>query len=51
LILAGGDSAKTSVLAGLSIIGRDKYGVYSVGGKMPNARDSQNKNNSHKKSM
>ncbi|SBS89427.1 DNA topoisomerase II [Plasmodium malariae] len=40
LILTEGDSAKTSCLAGLSIVGRDKYGVFPLKGKLLNVRDA-----------
>lgn len=39
LILTEGDSAKTSCLAGLSIVGRDRYGVFPLRGKLLNVRD------------
>uniref|UniRef100_A0A8C9GX84 DNA topoisomerase 2 n=1 Tax=Piliocolobus tephrosceles TaxID=591936 RepID=A0A8C9GX84_9PRIM len=40
LILTEGDSAKTSCLAGLSIVGRDRYGVFPLKGKLLNVRDA-----------
>eukprot|EP01053_Blabericola_migrator_P012266 Blabericola_migrator_1__12265@NODE_765_length_6607_cov_284_868043_g545_i0_p1_GENE_NODE_765_length_6607_cov_284_868043_g545_i0NODE_765_length_6607_cov_284_868043_g545_i0_p1_ORF_typecomplete_len1470_score322_53DNA_topoisoIV/PF00521_20/2_4e122TOPRIM_C/PF16898_5/6_7e50DNA_gyraseB/PF00204_25/6_8e38Toprim/PF01751_22/5_6e18HATPase_c/PF02518_26/6_2e09HATPase_c_3/PF13589_6/0_0021LOR/PF04525_12/0_67LOR/PF04525_12/7_1e02_NODE_765_length_6607_cov_284_868043_g545_i016186027 len=40
LILTEGDSAKTSCLAGLSVVGRDKYGVFPLRGKLLNVRDA-----------
>lgn len=39
LILTEGDSAKTMVLAGLSKVGRDKYGVFPLRGKLMNVKD------------
>ena len=39
LILTEGDSAKAMAIAGLSVIGRDYYGVFPLRGKMINARD------------
>ena len=39
LILTEGDSAKAFAIAGLSVIGRDKYGVFPLRGKMLNVRD------------
>jgi len=39
ILLAEGDSAKTSVLAGLSVIGRDYYGCFPLKGKPLNVRD------------
>lgn len=43
LILTEGDSAKTLAVAGLSIIGRDKYGVFPLRGKMLNVREATHK--------
>ncbi|CDJ41830.1 DNA topoisomerase II, putative [Eimeria tenella] len=40
LILTEGDSAKTSCLAGLSVVGRDKYGVFPLRGKLLNVREA-----------
>jgi len=40
LILTEGDSAKTMVLAGLSQVGRDKYGVFPLKGKVMNVKDA-----------
>ncbi|EPT26031.1 DNA topoisomerase 2, putative [Toxoplasma gondii ME49] len=40
LILTEGDSAKTSCLAGLSVVGRDRYGVFPLRGKLLNVRDA-----------
>lgn len=40
LILTEGDSAKAFAVAGLSIVGRDKYGVFPLRGKMLNVRDA-----------
>jgi DNA topoisomerase II len=39
LILTEGDSAKTFAISGLSIIGRDYYGVFPLRGKFLNVRD------------
>jgi len=39
LILTEGDSAKTMAISGLSIVGRDKYGVYPLKGKIINVKD------------
>jgi DNA topoisomerase-2 len=39
LILTEGDSAKAMAIAGLSVVGRDHYGVFPLRGKMINARD------------
>lgn len=40
LILTEGDSAKTMVLAGISQVGRDKYGVFPLKGKVMNVKDT-----------
>jgi DNA topoisomerase-2 len=40
LILTEGDSAKTLAISGLSVIGRDYYGVYPLRGKPLNVRDA-----------
>ncbi|PHJ16918.1 dna topoisomerase [Cystoisospora suis] len=40
LILTEGDSAKTSCLAGLSVVGRDRFGVFPLRGKLLNVRDA-----------
>src|SRR5690606_9528585 len=43
LILTEGDSAKTLAVAGLAILGRDKFGVYPLKGKFLNVRDATHK--------
>lgn len=43
LILTEGDSAKTFAISGLSIVGRDKYGVFPLKGKLLNVRDASSK--------
>ncbi|ORZ11150.1 DNA topoisomerase [Absidia repens] len=43
LILTEGDSAKALVLSGLSVVGRDLYGVFPLRGKLLNVRDASNK--------
>jgi len=40
LILTEGDSAKSLAVAGLSIVGRDKYGVFPLRGKLLNVREA-----------
>jgi DNA topoisomerase-2 len=40
LILTEGDSAKAFAVAGLSVVGRDKYGVFPLRGKVLNVRDA-----------
>ena len=39
LIVTEGDSAKTLAVAGLSVVGRDTYGVFPLRGKCKNVRD------------
>jgi DNA topoisomerase-2 len=39
LILTEGDSAKSMAIAGLSVVGRDRYGVFPLRGKMLNVKD------------
>jgi DNA topoisomerase-2 len=39
LILTEGDSAKASALAGLAVVGRQRYGVYPLRGKIMNVCD------------
>lgn len=43
LILTEGDSAKSLAIAGLSVIGRDNFGVFPLKGKLLNVRDATNK--------
>merc|ERR1711972_69884 len=43
LILTEGDSAKSLAVAGLSIVGRDRYGVFPLKGKVLNVRDANYK--------
>jgi DNA topoisomerase-2 len=40
LILTEGDSAKALVLSGMSVVGRDHYGVFPLRGKLLNVRDA-----------
>lgn len=40
LILTEGDSAKTLAVAGLSVVGRDNFGVFPLRGKCKNVRDA-----------
>lgn len=40
LILTEGDSAATLAIAGLSVIGRERYGVFPLRGKLLNVRDA-----------
>lgn len=40
LILTEGDSAKTFAISGLSVVGRDYYGVFPLRGKMLNVREA-----------
>lgn len=49
LILTEGDSAKSMAVSGLSVVGRDKYGVFPLKGKVMNVKEaskSQIMNNS-----
>jgi len=39
LILTEGDSAKAMAIAGISVVGRDSYGVFPLRGKVINARE------------
>lgn len=39
LILTEGDSAKASVLSGINILGRDRYGIFPLRGKLLNVTD------------
>ncbi|KAL4291801.1 hypothetical protein GQ457_14G024050 [Hibiscus cannabinus] len=43
LILTEGDSAKSLALAGLSVVGRNHYGVYPLRGKLLNVREASHK--------
>ncbi|KAF7488976.1 DNA topoisomerase 2-beta [Sarcoptes scabiei] len=43
LILTEGDSAKSLVVAGLGVVGRDKYGVFPLRGKILNVREASHK--------
>ncbi|KAI0228357.1 DNA topoisomerase 2-beta [Lamellibrachia satsuma] len=43
LILTEGDSAKSLAIAGLSVIGRDHYGVFPLRGKVLNVREASHK--------
>ena len=42
IILTEGDSAKSLALAGIEIVGRDKYGVFPLRGKFLNVREASN---------
>ncbi|XP_066443442.1 DNA topoisomerase 2-alpha [Eleutherodactylus coqui] len=43
LILTEGDSAKTLAISGLSIVGRDRFGVFPLRGKLLNVREASHK--------
>lgn len=43
LILTEGDSAKSLAVAGLGVVGRDKYGVFPLKGKVLNVREATHK--------
>ena len=40
LILTEGDSAKAMAISGLSVVGRDRYGVFPLRGKVLNVKDT-----------
>ena len=40
MIITEGDSAKALAIAGLSVVGRDRYGVFPLKGKPKNVRDA-----------
>lgn len=40
LLLTEGDSAKSTALAGLSVVGKERYGVFPLKGKLLNTRDT-----------
>lgn len=48
LIVTEGDSAKALAVAALDVIGRDRYGVYPLKGKMLNEREATTKKNDRK---
>ena len=43
LILTEGDSAKALAISGLSVVGRNRYGVFPLRGKLLNVRDASSK--------
>ncbi|XP_063044245.1 DNA topoisomerase 2-alpha [Engraulis encrasicolus] len=43
LILTEGDSAKTLAVSGLGVVGRDRYGVFPLKGKVLNVREASHK--------
>ncbi|XP_077544092.1 DNA topoisomerase 2-alpha-like [Haemaphysalis longicornis] len=43
LILTEGDSAKSLAVSGLSVVGRDKFGVFPLKGKILNVREATHK--------
>ncbi|MGH0158724.1 UNVERIFIED_CONTAM: hypothetical protein FKN15_036009 [Acipenser sinensis] len=49
LILTEGDSAKTLAVSGLGVVGRDRYGVFPLRGKMLNVREATHKQVSKQK--
>ena len=40
LLLTEGDSAKSTALAGLAVVGKERYGVFPLKGKLLNTRDT-----------
>lgn len=49
LILTEGDSAKALVMSGLAVIGRDRYGVFPLRGKLLNVREATHRQVSYRK--
>ncbi len=43
LILTEGDSAKATAISGLAVVGRDKFGVFPLKGKLLNVREATTK--------
>jgi len=43
LILTEGDSAKALAVSGLSVVGRDRFGVFPLRGKLLNVREAAHK--------
>jgi DNA topoisomerase-2 len=43
LILTEGDSAKALAMSGIDVIGRDRYGVFPLKGKLLNVREANQK--------
>ncbi|CAG9332775.1 unnamed protein product [Blepharisma stoltei] len=43
LILTEGDSAKTMAIAGIEVVGRDKFGAFPLKGKLLNVREASHK--------
>lgn len=43
IILTEGDSAKALAVAGIDVVGRDKFGVFPLRGKFLNVREANNK--------
>lgn len=43
LILTEGDSAKSLAVSGLGVVGRDKFGVFPLKGKLLNVREATHK--------
>ena len=43
LILTEGDSAKSLAMSGLGVIGKDKFGVFPLRGKLLNVREASHK--------
>lgn len=51
LILTEGDSAATSAIAGLKVVGREKWGIYPLRGKLLNVRDVSTKKATENKEL
>lgn len=41
VVQSTGDSAKALAMAGLAVVGRDRFGVFPLKGKMLNVRDAK----------
>ena len=51
LILTEGDSAKSLAMAGIEIVGRDRYGVFPLKGKLLNVREATPKQSSENQEL
>jgi len=49
--LTEGDSAKTTAISGLSVVGRDYYGVFPLRGKLLNTRTASSSQISNNKEI
>ena len=51
LILTEGDSAKSLAMAGIEVVGRDRYGVFPLKGKLLNVREATPKQSSENQEL